>query len=92
VSVTYPKLSEQDLVDRILDHLRVRVLQGDPLHELTDTTPLREYRLLNSIRTAELMVFINNDLGIDTDGLELTGATLATVRALGRALAALDSS
>jgi acyl carrier protein len=91
VSVAYPKLSEQDLVDRILDHLRVRVLRGDPLRELTDTTPLLEHRLLNSIRTAELLVFIKNDLSIDIDGLELTGATMATVRDLGRALTQLSS-
>lgn len=89
--MAYPKLSEQDLVDRILDHLRKRVLHGDPLRELTDTTPLLEYRLLNSIRTAELLVFIKDDLGIDIDGLELTGATMATIRDLVLALTELSS-
>ncbi len=92
MSVAYPKLSEQNLVERILDHLRMRVLHGDPLGELTDTTPLLEHRLLNSIRTAELLVFIKDDLGIDIDGLELTGATMATVRDLVLALTELGSS
>ncbi len=87
--MAHQKLSEQDLVDKILDHLRMRVLHGDPHRELRDTTPLLEYRLLNSIRTAELMAFIKYDLGVDIDGLELTGTTLATARDLGRALAGL---
>jgi acyl carrier protein len=90
VSVAHQNLSEQDLVDKIVDHLRMRVLKGDPLGELTDTTPLLEYRLLNSIRTAELLAYIKDDLGIDIEGLELTGATMATVRDLGRALTELD--
>jgi hypothetical protein len=80
-------LSEQDLVEAILDHVRTRVLRGDPLRELTDTTPLLEHRLLNSIRTAELLVFVRDDLGVDTDNLEVTSADLATARALARALA-----
>jgi acyl carrier protein len=84
-----PELSEQDLVDQILDHLRARVLHGDPRRELRDTTPLLEYRLLNSIRTAELLAFIRDDLGVSIDGLELTDATMATVRDLGRALTGL---
>jgi hypothetical protein len=83
----YPMLSEEDLVEAILDHVRTRVLRGDPLHELTDTTPLLEHRLLNSIRTAELLVFVRDDLGFDTDGLEVTSADLATARDLARALA-----
>jgi hypothetical protein len=86
-----PKLSEQELVEAILDHVRTRVLRGDPLHELTDTTPLLEHRLLNSIRTAELLVFVRDDLGVDTDALEVTSADLATARALARVLAARAS-
>jgi hypothetical protein len=35
---------------------------------------------------AELLAFIRDDLGVNTDGLELTGAALATARDLGRAL------
>ncbi|HTU73904.1 MAG TPA: hypothetical protein VMG38_10340 [Trebonia sp.] len=82
-----PMPSEQELVEAILDHVRARVLRGDPLRELTDTTPLLEHRLLNSIRTAELLVFVRDDLGVDTDTLEVTAADLATARALARALA-----
>jgi hypothetical protein len=85
-----PEMPEQYLVGRILDYLRERVLHGDPGRELTDTTPLLEYRLLNSIRTAELLVFVADDLGVDVKGLELTAATLATARDLGRALTAPD--
>ena len=82
-----PPVSEQELVDQILAHLRASVLHGDPAGELTDTTPLLDYRLLNSIRTAELLAFIRDDLGVSIDGLALTGDTLATARNLGRALA-----
>lgn len=89
--MAHPKLSQQDLVDKILDHLRMRVLHGDPRRELGETTPLLKYRLLNSIRTAELLAFIRDDLGIDIDGLELTDATMATARDLGRALTELGN-
>ncbi|HEX8007642.1 MAG TPA: hypothetical protein VF482_14590 [Trebonia sp.] len=82
-----PEPSEQYIVDKILDYLRERVLGGDPGRELTDSMPLLEYRLLNSIRTAELLAFVADGLGIDVDGLELTTAAFATARDLGRALA-----
>lgn len=88
--MAHPELSEQYVIDGILDFLRTRVLRGDPCRELTDTTPLLEHRLLNSIRTAELLAFVRDVLGVNIDGLELTGTTLATVRNLGRALVESD--
>jgi clorobiocin biosynthesis protein CloN5 len=86
--VPRPRLSERDLAGAILDHVRTRALRGDPLGELTDTTPLLEHRLLNSIRIAELLVFLREDLGVDADGLGLIPADFATVRNLARALSA----
>jgi acyl carrier protein len=84
--------SEQFLVEQILHYLRIHVLRGDQSRELTDTTPLFEYRLLNSIRTAELLAFIRSSLGINVYALELTNTTLATARDLARAVCEVDGS
>jgi hypothetical protein len=79
-------VSEQALVDDLLTYIRNHFLRGDPDQELTDTTPLLRYGVLNSIRTAALLTYVRDELGIDTSRLEVTADTLATVRSLGRAL------
>jgi acyl carrier protein len=80
---------EQYVTDRILGYLRASALGGDPGGELTDATPLFEYGLLNSIRTAELVAFIRDDLGVDVSGLDLTSAAIATTRDLAKAVTSL---
>jgi peptidyl carrier protein len=80
---------EQYFTDKILGYLRANALRGDPGGELTDTTPLFEYGLLNSIRTAELLAFIRDGLGLDVDGLDLTSTAIATARDLAKELTSL---
>lgn len=58
--------SERYVTEQILRYLRDAVLHGDTDNELDASTPLLEYGILNSIRTAELMTFISDELGYDS--------------------------
>lgn len=82
--------TEQTLADEIVRYIRCRFLDGELDDDFDDTTPLLEYGILNSIRTATLLTFIRDELGTDISRLELTPVTLNTVRDLVRALTARD--
>jgi acyl carrier protein len=53
-----------DAAVRITGFIRDRFLDGDPAGELSVTTPLLEWGLLNSLNTATLLGFIRAELGV----------------------------
>lgn len=74
--------SVAELEAAIVQYLKVNVLHGDPDEELDASTPLLEYGVLNSIRTAALVSYLRDDLGVDTDGVDLGPSSLRDARSL----------
>ena len=82
-------MSSEDLTDRITKFVREEFLEGDPAGELTPDTPLLELGILNSLKTAQLLVFIRQDLGVFVPALELNAENLKNVRAISSLVSSL---
>ena len=75
-------MSSEELIDRITKFMREEFLAGDPGEELAADTPLLELGILNSLKTAQLLAFIRQDLGVFVPSPELNAENLKNVRAI----------
>jgi clorobiocin biosynthesis protein CloN5 len=58
------KVSKEEVSAELLDFIRNKFLGGDPQGELTASTPLLEWGVLDSLNTAVLLTHIRDDLGV----------------------------
>ncbi|GAA1439572.1 acyl carrier protein [Nocardiopsis tropica] len=56
--------TEQEVRERLMLFVRERFLDGDPLGELSEDSPLQEWGVLSSMNTAVLMNHIHTGLGL----------------------------
>ncbi|WP_394834503.1 acyl carrier protein [Pendulispora rubella] len=62
-----------ELHDRILAFVRDELANATERGELTATTPLLEAGILDSLRTARLIAWLRDDLGVRIPPLAMTG-------------------
>jgi acyl carrier protein len=77
-----PALMPDDVSARLIAFIREKFLAGDPQGELTDSSPLLEWGILNSLNTALLINFIREEFKTSV-GLEaVDAASFGTVKSI----------
>jgi acyl carrier protein len=75
-------ISEREIRDRVLEFIKERFLDGDPEHELADDTELLALGILDSLNTAVLMTFINENLGVRVPLARISARNFGSVCAI----------
>jgi clorobiocin biosynthesis protein CloN5 len=83
-------VSEEEILDRITayvrDHLLDETYTGG---ELTETTPLLQLGILNSLNTGRLLAFITEEFGVTVPATRITGKYLADLSSISALVADL---
>jgi len=82
-------LTETDIAKKVTEYIRDAFLDGDPKGELQDTTPLLEWGVLDSLKTARLLGFIRTEFGRNVPPLEINADNLRDVKAIAAMVARL---
>lgn len=80
-------LSEEEISTRIIAFIRERFLDGDPKGELEESSPLLEWGIINSLNTAILLAFINEEFGTPLSLERLDAQMFKSVRSIATVLA-----
>jgi clorobiocin biosynthesis protein CloN5 len=73
---------EDEVSARLLAFIRERFLAGDPQGELTETTPLLEWGILNSLNTALLLGYIRENFDTVVPLEKVDAATFKNVASI----------
>jgi flavin reductase (DIM6/NTAB) family NADH-FMN oxidoreductase RutF/acyl carrier protein len=68
-----PVMNRSDVLAEIEEFVRTQLLHGDRSAELTPTTPLLEWGVLNSMNIARLLTFIRENLGVSVPPQHIVG-------------------
>lgn len=68
-----PAMNRTDVLAEIEEFVRTQLLHGDRSAELTSTTPLLEWGVLNSMNIARLLTFIRENLGVNVPPQHIVG-------------------
>ena len=79
-------LSEEEISTRIIAFIRERFLDGDPKGELEESSPLLEWGIINSLNTALLLAFINEEFGAPLSLERLDAHMFKSVRSIAAVL------
>lgn len=71
-----------EVTPRIMKFISESFLEGDPKGELTETTPLLEWDVLNSMNSALLLNFLREELHVDVPLASINAANFRTVAAI----------
>lgn len=71
---------DADVAEQITTFIRDRFLDGDPRGELTETSPLLEWGVLNSLQTAQLLGFLRDELGAHVPPQDINAENFRDVR------------
>jgi len=66
-------MNRSDVLTEIEEFVRTQLLHGDRSAELTPTTPLLEWGVLNSMNIARLLTFIREELGVNVPPQHIVG-------------------
>ncbi|KOG90606.1 hypothetical protein ADK38_07795 [Streptomyces varsoviensis] len=66
-------MERADLLEKLIGFVRDDLLNGQAGAELTPTTPLLEWGVLDSIKTARLLAFIRDDIGVRVPPKKMVG-------------------
>jgi acyl carrier protein len=73
----------RDFVSRkLLDYVRRELLDDSSAADLSTTTPLLEWGLLNSIETARLVAFIRDELGVRVPPTEMVSRNFKDIESI----------
>ena len=75
-------MAEDELISELLAYIRVEFLDGDAQGELTDETPLLAWGVLDSLKTARLLNFIEDELGSPIPPAQLYAGNFQNVRSI----------
>jgi acyl carrier protein len=75
-------MSEDEVVATITAFIRERFLSGDERQELTESTPLLEWGILDSLSTAVLLKFIREELGVTVPPMAVDAKNFRDVRSI----------
>ncbi|MGW3569170.1 acyl carrier protein [Streptomyces sp. NPDC000941] len=70
------------LLDTLLGYVRNELVADPDLAEITPTTPLLAWGILDSIRTARLLAHLRDELGVLVPAAQLTGAHFKDVESI----------
>jgi clorobiocin biosynthesis protein CloN5 len=73
-------VAEDELICDLLAFIRAEFLDGDAQGELTDETPLLAWGVLDSLKTARLLNFIEDELGSPIPPAQLYAGNFQNVR------------
>jgi acyl carrier protein len=76
------KVPEDQLISDLLMFIRTQFLDGDATGELTDETPLLAWGVLDSFKTARLLSFIQDELGLQIPAAQLYAGNFQDVRSI----------
>jgi acyl carrier protein len=71
------------IVQELEEYVRTNFLDGDEASELTDTSPLLEWGVLNSLNIAQLISYIHQRYGVDVPPDRITGKYFGDIRSIG---------
>lgn len=71
------------VIKEIEDYVRSNFLDGDEASDLTETAPLLEWGVLNSLNIAKLISFIHQRYGVDVPPDRITGKYFGDIRSIG---------
>jgi len=75
-------MTHDEVTARIMTFIRESFLDGDPKGELTETTPLLEWEVLNSMNSALLLNFLREELRVDVPLSSINAANFRDVTAI----------
>nr|UPI48953.1 acyl carrier protein [Micromonospora sp.] len=75
-------MSHEQLSEHLIAFIRDRFLAGDPRDELTATSPLLEWGVLDSLNTAVLLTHIRDDLGVAIPPAKVSARYFRDVRSI----------
>jgi acyl carrier protein len=75
-------MSEDDAVATLIAFIREKFLSGDNGQELTESTPLLEWGILDSLSTAVLLKFIREELGVTVPPSAVDARNFKDVRSI----------
>lgn len=76
-------MSDIDSISKELqEHVRTEFLDGDEASELTETSPLLEWGVLNSLNIARLISFVHRWYGVDIPPDRITARHFGDIRSI----------
>jgi clorobiocin biosynthesis protein CloN5 len=75
-------MTHDEVTSHILTFIRESFLDGDPKSELTETTPLLEWEVLNSMNSALLLNFLREQLHVDVPLSSINAANFRDVASI----------
>ncbi|MGW0770457.1 acyl carrier protein [Streptomyces sp. NPDC002676] len=78
-----------EVTPRITTFISESFLDGDPRGELTETTPLLEWEVLNSMNSALLLTFLREELRVDVPLTQINAANFRDIAAISKLVSGL---
>jgi clorobiocin biosynthesis protein CloN5 len=75
-------MTEEAVVAELTTFIRERFLDGDRDNELTDTTPLLQWGILDSLSTAVLLKFIRHEMGVTVSPSKVDAKNFRDIRSI----------
>lgn len=70
------------IIKELEEYVRTGFLDGDEASELTETSPLLEWGVLNSLNIAQLISFVHQRYGVDIPPDRITGRYFGDIRSV----------
>ena len=80
-----------EVTPRIKKFIAESFLEGDPKGELTETTPLLEWDVLNSMNSALLLNYLRDELRVDVPLASINAANFRTIAAISNLVCGLTA-
>ncbi|MFF9765949.1 acyl carrier protein [Streptomyces sp. NPDC053086] len=78
-----------EVTPRITTFIAESFLDGDPKGELTESTPLLEWEVLNSMNSALLLNFLREDLRVDVPLASINAANFRDIASISKLVTGL---
>ncbi|MET7467467.1 hypothetical protein ACFYON_05895 [Micromonospora sp. NPDC005686] len=82
-------MTADEVTPRIMTFIRESFLDGDPKGELTESTPLLEWEVLNSMNSALLLNFLREQLRVDVPLAAINAANFRDVASISKLVSGL---
>ena len=82
-------MTVDEVTPRIMAFIRESFLDGDPKGELTESTPLLEWEVLNSMNSALLLNFLREQMRVDVPLAAINAANFRDVASISKLVSGL---